>query len=147
MDIPKLVQEILVEKESATNKDKMGLLLDKAIDALNAVNEMTPDEKTASLISIHNDQLKSKDVEIDGLKLELTQAQEIATEAIDKLNVADSTTVKAIETKVSGKSYVINYGVNFGGKDYTAKDLSEDSDLSEKLVEMGSGALTLKEGK
>jgi hypothetical protein len=104
MDIPKLVQEILVEKESATNKDKMGLLLHKAIDALKTVNEMTPDEKTASLISIHNDQLKSKDDEIDGLKSELTQAQEMAIEAIDKLNVADSTIVKAIETKVSAKA-------------------------------------------
>jgi hypothetical protein len=42
---------------------------------------------------------------------------------------------------------VINHGVNFEGKDYTAKYLSEDSDLAEKLVEMGSGALTLKECK
>lgn len=147
MDILKFVQEILVEKETATNKDKMGAILDKAIDFLKAVNDQTPDEKTASLITIHKDQLASKDDLINELKQELTEAQDMATEAIDKLNAVDSTQVKALETKVSGKTYLVNYGVNFEGKDYTAKDLSTDSQLAEKLVEMGSGAFTLKEGK
>lgn len=147
MSFEEIIAEILKEKAAATNKEKMGALLDQALVHLKEAASLTEDQKTSLLIGNHSDALKAKDAEIQALKQELTEAHEIAEDALAKFNETISKLPPSLEVTVNGQDMVVNHGVNFKGIEYSAQDLAKDVEVLKALVEIGSGAVTKKEGK
>lgn len=72
MDIAKLIAEIIAEKAQATNKDKMGLLVDKALEALTVLKDLPLDERSTaavkSLEEAYNDFRLKADETVQTLK-------------------------------------------------------------------------------
>ena len=79
-------------------------------------------------------------------KEELEVAKQTALEAINQSNEASAASPKVLEAKVGSNTYTVNFGVEHNGKVYTAEEISADADLAKELVNIGSGALTVKEG-
>ena len=108
------------------------------IEELNTRNEIQKQE-IASL----NEQLTQQDQETEDLRIQLKEAQELAADAMAVYNAAAVKVSDTLETEVKGKKVKINHGVDFDGKRYTAKDLVENTEVLEQLLEIGSGSITL----
>lgn len=78
---------------------------------------------------------EAKDKEIEALKKKIVEAEQVAKDAIDKVNDPKPDYVKA---KVGKSTYKVNFGVD--GK--TPEQVAGDADLLARLVKIGSGALT-----
>ncbi|RQO65087.1 hypothetical protein DBR40_24765 [Pedobacter sp. KBW01] len=145
MDIQKLIESLLAEKEGATNKDKMGAIVDKAIAALKQISEMPANLMVESITENFKEIIMKQDNEIVVLKQQVVDAETIAQDALLKFNGASALIPKGLKLKVEGKNVKVNFGVNYNGQNYTAQELVEKPDLVAELVEIGSGAVTILE--
>lgn len=135
----KKVEEFEAELQAVTSKKKEDIL---------AFAKVLIAAYAGVLALDANALLVEKEAEIQKLTGELSVAQELATEAINKSNEVVSSAPKAKTIKIAGKVHKINYGVNFNGKDYSADELANDEAVVKELIEMGSGAVELnKEDK
>jgi hypothetical protein len=71
MDIQKTIEEIIAEKAQATNKDKMGLLVDKALDALQFVIAQPLDEPSEAIVAALKESFKQYKSEAEHTIVEL----------------------------------------------------------------------------
>jgi len=164
--IEKFVAEILAEKEKATNRDKMGSLVDLVLEKLKNVAAGLYDpeaisvlkaehlkvleevkikftEATDQLEADYKEQLTQQDQETEDLRTQLKEALEIVADATTGFNSSAARAANPLEADVDGKKVKVNYGVHFDGKQYTAQDLVEDTYILKKLLEIGSGSITL----
>jgi len=164
--IEKFVEEIVLEKAKETNKDLMGnlvdLLLEKvknlaagvydpdAVKVLKAehVKQLEAAKKKFSdtldqVETDYKDQLAKQDQESENLRVQLKEAQEIASEALESFNTSAGDGSNSLETEVAGQKVKINYGVDFRGTYYSAEELVDNTTVLEELVRIGSGSITL----
>lgn len=94
MDIEKFIAEIIAEKVLATNKDKMALLLDKALTSLKALHDQPLDERSANVVTalqaknmelqeffdVHLQEIAAHKFTIDNLSGEITSLTEQLTQ-------------------------------------------------------------------
>ena len=131
----KLVLADLQLRENAFNNDPIIVDLSTKLEAVNA-----------ELLTA-KEMIENKEVELTSLQSELETAKEVAKDALNKFNAQSTEAPKSNTIKIDGKDYVINHGVNFNGKDFTADDLAKDKKAVAELIEMNSSAVGLKEGK
>lgn len=94
-----------------------------------------------------NSQIEDLTAQLNEVKAELVTSQNAALEAITMANQKTEAIKKPNTIKIDGKVATINHGVNLNGKDYSIEDLAENEKAVKELIEIGSGAITLKEGK
>ncbi|MFD2741956.1 MULTISPECIES: hypothetical protein [Sphingobacterium] len=117
-------------------------------EAQEAYDKLVSDSKTKTAEAVKNAQAsKDKTIENlkqssaklkdenDGLKKQLKEATDVANDAIAQVNTPKDNFVKA---KVGSKQYKVNFGVD--GK--TPEEIAKDNDVLNRLVEIGSGAIT-----
>lgn len=169
MYIKTFIEEIIAEKANATNKDKMAVLLDKTLEALKRLHDQPLDERSAEAIAAlkhehaqqlqeakqefsatvdqleadHQEQLTQQDQETEDLRTQLKEALEIVADATAGFNSSAALVANPLEADLDGKKVKVNYGVHFDGKQYTAQELVDDTYLLKKLLEIGSGSITL----
>jgi hypothetical protein len=86
--------------------------------------------------------IKAQNIEIVDLKNKATDSEVAAKEAIDAYNELQPKSEEVLELKVEGGKAIINFGVDFEGKYYSKKDLLKQKAIVEKLIAIGSGAVT-----
>lgn len=96
------------------------------------------DQEISTLKNSVKEITDSKISEIEDLKKQLADAEETARDAIEKVNNPEANLVKA---KVGGKIYKVNFGVD--GK--SPEEIAVDQKLLQKLIDIGSGALSMVE--
>lgn len=98
-------------------------------------------------IDEHNAIVAEKDATIEALTVEVETVSAAAEEAIAKFNDSAKEVKSVHKTiKIGGKVYNVNYGVNLHGTDLSVEDLANNEEVVKELIEMGSGAVTLKGG-
>jgi hypothetical protein len=164
--IEKFVEEIVLEKAKATNKDLMGNLVDLLLEKVKNLAAGVYDPDALKLLKAehvkqleaakkkfsdtlnqveadYKEQLAKQDQEAEDLRIQLKEAQEIASEALESFNASAGNASDSLETEVAGQKVKINFGVDFKGIYYSAEELVDNTEVLEKLVEMGSGSITL----
>lgn len=165
-NIEKFVEEILLEKAKATNKDLMGNLVDLLVEKVKNLSagvydpdavkvlkaehvkqlEAAKQKFTAALNQLeadHKKQLAEQDQETEALRIQLKEAEEIAAEAMESFNSSAVLVSDSLETEVDGQKVKINFGVDFKGTYYTAEELVDNTDVLKELVRIDSGSITL----
>lgn len=78
------------------------------------------------------------------LKAEIEEKDTIIREQNEQITLLDKIAGEVSKTaEYEGKTYRILFGVNLGGKVYTADQIAANDKVIEELVESGSGALEL----
>jgi hypothetical protein len=99
--------------------------------------------EAANLENSNKDALiKDQEAQIATLTQGVLDAQKIATDAVAIANNTANATPGEVTIKVDKKTYIVNFGVD----GLTKEEVSQDTDLVKRLVKIGSGALSLKEG-
>jgi hypothetical protein len=157
MNIEELITGFTSELDAVTNKDQAKAVAVKIIGALRDLNALDANKalqglndhilKMEDLISGHTGELLAKDAIIVDLQNELNDAHEVAADALAKYNESASSPTKVLSLKVGDKKVQVNHGITLDGTDYTAHDLVRNPTIVKQLLEMGSGAVNLMEGK
>jgi len=145
MNLEEIIQDLLAQKAAGTNKEKMNIVLDNAIEHIKALAALTPDQKVNLQIVKLESLVDQKDDVIIQLQQELQEAQEIAADALAKYNETAERLPVSLEVSVSGKKVKINHGVHYKGDEFTAAELAKNNLVLEELLKIGSGALTILE--
>jgi hypothetical protein len=158
MDVKNLIEGYQAELEKVTNKDQAKEVAGKIIQSFLALSTTDGQSLAQSLygdistrdlqITDLNNQITVLKDEISALKKDLEGAEQIAKDAIDQFNEAVPRASKPLTLKLKDKGNVqVNHGVNYKGIDYPAADLVENPTIVAELLEMGSSAVNLIEGK
>jgi seryl-tRNA synthetase len=115
---------------------------DEIIAELQAENEALRAQLTQCEAD-YKEQLTQQDQETEDLRTQLKEAMEIVADATAGFNKTAAMAPNTLEAEVNGKKFKVNHGVHFEGKQYTAQDLVEDTEVLEKLLAIGSGSITL----
>lgn len=99
-------------------------------------------EQAVEKINQLNQELASAKSEIETLKSQKEDAVNAAQEAIDKYNELKPQQEESFELEIKGSKFKVEFGVDFQGKYYSKADLVENKAVVEKLVKIGSGAIT-----
>ena len=157
MNIEELINGFQSELDAVTNKDQAKAIAAKIIIALRELNSSDTNQqvqllndsllKYKDLVLSFETEVEEKNTFITELQDELEGAKEVAADALERFNEGASSLVKVLSLKVSGKNVQVNHGVSLGGVNYSAADLVSNPAIVEELLEKGSGAVNVIEGK
>jgi hypothetical protein len=161
--IEKFVDEIIAQKEKATNRDKMGELVDLVLEKIKNLAAGLYDPEAVSVLKAehlkvleaekikfdqleaeYKEQLTQQDQEAEDLRTQLAEAMELVAAATEGFN-ANAVVSDSLETEVQGVRVKINFGVDYKGTYYSAEELVENTGILEHLLAIGSGSITLIE--
>jgi ribulose-5-phosphate 4-epimerase/fuculose-1-phosphate aldolase len=150
MDIVKFIEEIIATALKALHDQPLDERSAGIIAALKEEHlvqlENAKQQFSATLNQLEADykqQLEEQDQVSEDLRTQLAEANEIAQDALKGFNETAVKLPNSFEAEVKGKKVKVNHGVFFNGKNYTAQDLVDDTEVIEELLAIGSGSITL----
>lgn len=106
------------------------------------------DQKTETIaLSVHNEAIAKLTAENEALRADLATAEEVTADALKQFNDNAGKVAKANTIKIGSKVHTVNFGVEYNGVKYSAEELSNNEAVVKELIEIGSGAISVKEGK
>lgn len=143
MEIKELIEGYESELKVVTNKEQASEIARKVLSVLKEAG-ITIIESSNQL-SVVNATLLEKEALIIVLESQVAEANEIAGDALNRFNKAKPSVLNSASISLDGQTVQINYGINYNSKSYSVQDLLNNPKVVSELLEIGSGAVKIKE--